>query len=664
MVSEVNQGGDAAPVRLFSLRHYLNAMVLTALVPTIGLVAFAVWQAGTTLRAASADLLLSSARTTATAIERELDSSAVLLETIALYSAGTGDLPAGSDRRLLVVPGQGIRSLQPAMLESTGLPDSVLQEALVSESHGVISNLFQVPGEDLPRVAIVRPAPVPEDPERLLALSVSPLQLIQALQRQGSRLSSGILVAVTDGEGHLVARSVDAERFIGRRAPDWDVLEALGRQEGTFEAVTAEGRPIFFAFTKLRNARNWTVVVGEPLDQFDARWKKPMRSMALASGVSVLLVLLATGWLSQRIVRPVKALADNGRRVIANVPTEGVQAFRTPILEFDDLWKSLRGAEQTLRERAEAERRTAQELAISEHRYRSLAEVGALVFWRRAPDGRVLTATGWTELTGRPEEEARDSGWTAQVHPDDQPTADRAWAEAVAGHRNGIIDVEFRVCTPSGNWHWVRARATPMRDEQGNPIEWAGVLEDVNERRQAQARIAHMAHHDVLTGLPNRLLFTERLREAFRSGGGERASGVALMCMDLDRFKEVNDTLGHAAGDQLLKSVAERINAVLREGDTVARLGGDEFAVIQVHANQPEAAAALARRLVETLCAPFRIGNSEVNIGASIGIALPRDGASSPEELMQQADMALYRAKESGRNQFRFFDRETSRRPG
>ena len=463
-------------------------------------------------------------------------------------------------------------------------------------------------------------------------------------------------MAVTDGNGRIVARSVDAERVVGRRAPDWDTKVALGTDEGTFHAMSAEGMPIFFGFSQLNNARGWTVVVGEPLHQFDARWKEPMWSMAAAGGISIVLVLVAAGGIAQRILRPVKVLADNGRRVIADLPADGTTDFNTPIREFEDLRQSLRGAEAALRQRAEAERQTAQELAISERRYRALAQVGALVFWRRTSDGRVQAATGWEELTGRPEEEARNSGWRDRVHPDDQEAADRAWAAALAGERNGIIDVEFRVCTPSGTWHWVRARAAPMRDEDNRPVEWAGVLEDVNERRQAQPRIAHMAHHDVLTGLPNRLPFNERLREAFHLGGGSRSSGVALMWVDLDRFKQVNDTLGHGAGDEVLRGVAERISSALREGDTVARLGGDEFAVIQAQGNQPSAAAALAGRLTDLLSQPFVAGGKEVRIGVSIGVALPRDGAGNPDELMQQADMALYRAKDLGRGKFCFFE--------
>ena len=655
MDNEIVRDSVTSTRRLFSLRLYLIALVLTVLLPTIALVAMAVWQAGTTLRTTSTNLLVDSARTMAGAIERELDSSAALLETIALYSASSGNLPSGTGGRLLVVSGSPLPSRRTEPGASTGLPEALLQEVRDSGAPA-ISNLFFGPDDDKPQVAIIRPAPVPEDPRRLLALAVSPQQLIQALQRQGARLESGILVAVTDGSGHIVARSIDAERVVGRRAPDWDALVALGTDEGTFNAMSTEGVPIFFGFSNLRNARGWTVVVGEPRRQFDARWKHPMWSMAAASGISVLLVLLATGGIARRIVRPVKALADNGRRVIADIPVDAAVDFATPIREFEDLRQSLRDAEAVLRQRAEAERQTARELAISERRYRALAEVGALVFWRRTADGRVLSATGWEELTGRPEEEARNSGWRDRVHPEDQAAADQAWAAALAGERGGIVDVEFRVCTASDTWHWVRARAAPMRDESHQPVEWAGVLEDVNERRQAQAHIAHMAHHDVLTGLPNRLLFSERLHEAFRTGGGGRSSGVALMWVDLDRFKEVNDTLGHGSGDQVLRAVAGRITSALREGDTVARLGGDEFAVIQAQGNQPAAASALAERLTELLKEPFMLGERPVQIGVSIGIALPRDGASTPDELMQQADMALYRAKAMGRGRFCFFE--------
>jgi diguanylate cyclase (GGDEF)-like protein len=169
-----------------------------------------------------------------------------------------------------------------------------------------------------------------------------------------------------------------------------------------------------------------------------------------------------------------------------------------------------------------------------------------------------------------------------------------------------------------------------------------------------------MARHDALTGLPNRVAFADDLANAVRRAA--RDGSAAVMCLDLDRFKSVNDTLGHPAGDALLKQVAARLKGCVRETDTVARFGGDEFAIIQTQAEQPEAATVLAHRLIEALSAPYDLHGHQAVIGVSIGIALaPADG-TDPEILLKNGDMALYRAKSEGRGSFRFFEPEMDAR--
>ena len=183
---------------------------------------------------------------------------------------------------------------------------------------------------------------------------------------------------------------------------------------------------------------------------------------------------------------------------------------------------------------------------------------------------------------------------------------------------------------------------------------WVATHEDITERRSFEARIAHMAHHDALTDLPNRALFNERLEQATERV--KRGDAVAVHLLDLDLFKNVNDTLGHAAGDKLLVAVANRLRGIVRGTDTVARMGGDEFAVVQAGIKQPSEAAWLAERVVTTLSEPYDIDGHQVIIGASVGIAIgPTDGID-PGQLIRNADLALYRAKSAGRGAFHFFE--------
>jgi diguanylate cyclase (GGDEF)-like protein len=186
---------------------------------------------------------------------------------------------------------------------------------------------------------------------------------------------------------------------------------------------------------------------------------------------------------------------------------------------------------------------------------------------------------------------------------------------------------------------------------------WVATYEDITARRRAEARISHIAHHDSLTELPNRLFFQERLEEAF-ARLRRYNENFAILCLDLDRFKVINDTLGHTVGDALLKSVAERLRTSVRGTDMVARLGGDEFAIIRLDPRQPSNAEDLAQRIVGLIGAPYDLNGHRIVVSASIGVAVaPRDATSSGQ-LLRNADIALYRAKELGRGGHRFFEPE------
>ena len=189
---------------------------------------------------------------------------------------------------------------------------------------------------------------------------------------------------------------------------------------------------------------------------------------------------------------------------------------------------------------------------------------------------------------------------------------------------------------------------------------FVATYEDVTERRQAEKRIAYMARHDALTGLPNRVVFGERVDQAIADMG--RGSGFAVLSVDVDHFKQVNDTLGHPVGDELLRAIAERLQSCIREVDTVGRLGGDEFAIVQRDVKQPEDAALLARRIIEIAGAPYDINGHRVTIGISLGISLAPGDGSSCEKLLKNSDVALYRAKSDGRGTWRFFEPEMDAR--
>ena len=240
------------------------------------------------------------------------------------------------------------------------------------------------------------------------------------------------------------------------------------------------------------------------------------------------------------------------------------------------------------------------------------------------------------------------------VHPEDWPAVTAALHQTLKGENEGRLATEFRVVLQDDAVHWLRVTGSAEHGGGGAPNRVAGFTQDITTSRDAEKRILHMARHDGLTGLLNRYALRERLEDALlRTRRGE---GCAVLALDLDRFKEVNDTLGHAVGDAVLRSVATRLLEVARETDVVARPGGDEFVVIQFGLHQPRDAEALAARIVATLGRPHEIDGQKVGTGVSIGIAVaPEDGADV-EQVLRCADLALYGAKGDDADRFRFFE--------
>ena len=224
-----------------------------------------------------------------------------------------------------------------------------------------------------------------------------------------------------------------------------------------------------------------------------------------------------------------------------------------------------------------------------------------------------------------------------------------AIVDAMLRRRNDTHFAEFYSQLSDGRC--IAITVQPMAD--GGTVS---THQDITEQRRSEAKIAHMAHHDALTGLPNRTLLDERLEHAVAHA--KRGEIVATHLLDLDYFKNVNDTLGHPVGDKLLRMVADRLRRLVQEGETVARMGGDEFAIVQVQVAQPSDATALAQRVIEGVSEPYEIDGHQVVVGASVGISVSVTDGPSPDLLLRNADLALYRAKSGGRGTLRFFEPE------
>jgi diguanylate cyclase (GGDEF)-like protein/PAS domain S-box-containing protein len=304
-------------------------------------------------------------------------------------------------------------------------------------------------------------------------------------------------------------------------------------------------------------------------------------------------------------------------------------------------------------------RRTEQQMARARERLALALSSSSLALWDwDLRLDRVYFNENWTQILGRAPEETTFSG-TAVVewnHPDDRAIFRAALNNALKGVSEGF-DCEYRVVNAEGEWIWVHSRGkVTQRDATGRALRMTGTSTNVSKRKQAEERAEYLATRDALTGLPNRVLLHDRLEQATTNAARQRA-GFAFMFIDLDRFKTINDSLGHHVGDELLKRVAGRLAACVRASDTVARLGGDEFAVIleNLRDDDHEGAQQVAEKMIESMSAPLLIEGQHLNTSCSIGISLyPTDGKDTAT-LMKHADVAMYHAKEKGRNNYQFF---------
>jgi len=287
---------------------------------------------------------------------------------------------------------------------------------------------------------------------------------------------------------------------------------------------------------------------------------------------------------------------------------------------------------------------------------RLAVDAAELVYWEWDRDADRLY---WGRNPGRLSEAAdgqatRWSEYRETVHPEDRErylaVVAAAWDQA------GSCSNEYRVLTREGRVVWLSSHAKTLPDAAGRPRRMIGVSQDITERKRREEEERFLAYHDTLTGLPNRRLLDDRLRQALHLAQ-RRDRRVAAMLVDLDDFKRVNDELGHRSGDAVLREVAERLAGCVRKADTLARQGGDEFVIVIPDLAQESDCSVVAEKILHALQAPFHADGREFSIGASIGISIHPADAGDGDALLRNADAAMYRAKQSGRNHFCFYAR-------
>ena len=306
-------------------------------------------------------------------------------------------------------------------------------------------------------------------------------------------------------------------------------------------------------------------------------------------------------------------------------------------------------------------RRFTHKILESQRRFRNLYERTPVMLHSIDAEGRLITVSQfWLETLGYKRSEVLGQQLTAFMSETSRQFAERTVLPEF--FRAGTVRfVPYQFVKKNGELIDVLLSAVAERDQTGHIVRSLAVAVDVTEHRQAEREIQKLAYYDTLTGLPNRVLFRDRLTQALahaRREGGR----VEVLFLDLDQFKAINDSLGHAVGDLLLTTVAQRLRECAREGDTVARFGGDEFVVILSSVNGSRESLTFAKRMLETLSRPMDLGEREFFTTASIGIAVYPDDGGDADTLLRNADIAMYAAKEKGRNTYQFFSEEMNTR--
>jgi diguanylate cyclase (GGDEF)-like protein/PAS domain S-box-containing protein len=300
--------------------------------------------------------------------------------------------------------------------------------------------------------------------------------------------------------------------------------------------------------------------------------------------------------------------------------------------------------------------KTVEALQESEERFRNAFDYAAVGMALVSPEGRWLQVNrSLCEIVGYTEEELLITNFQAITHPEDIDAAAVSVSEVMGG-KLPSCQLEKRYLHKLGHSVWVLLSASQIRDKQAKEDRLIFQIQDVTDRKRAEQQLHYDAFHDALTGLANRALFTDHLKLALARTQRQADHEFAVLFLDLDRFKVINDSLGHMVGDQLLVGIARRLETCLRPGDTVARLGGDEFTILLEDLTGEADAIEIAERLQSALAMPFNLGGQQVFTTASIGITLSSIGYNRPEDCLRDADTAMYRAKQHGKARHELFD--------
>jgi diguanylate cyclase (GGDEF)-like protein/PAS domain S-box-containing protein len=497
--------------------------------------------------------------------------------------------------------------------------------------------------------------PVRDGSGRMVGALQSPIDLLKfRLMPAAERLPPQIFIFIVDSQGTVIARSREAENYVGRNLLDKsEILRiAVKQRQGTAQSMGLERIPRFYGFTPVAGT-DWIAIVGIDADYALAGATHSAQASALAAAGIVVLVLLLAMALSRRIAQPIHAVSVAARRASGGgldvrLPTDGPRELAEVAREFNLMLDAIGDTQARLQH--------------SQARLKLALEGSHMAIWDLEVDsGSVYLSETWSELLGGPKLATQSSlrELLRQIPAADRTLVTAAFKQVLQKREEDFL-AEHRLRTRTGRTLWLATQGrVTERDANGRATRMLGIIVDISERHHREDKIHRLAHFDTLTSLPNRHMLTQEVTKALARARRARQFG-ALMFIDLDRFKSINDARGHATGDALLKAVAARLQSLTREGDMVARMGGDEFVVLATSladnaADAARSAHLLAEKMRAALELPYEIGQQFFTSSASIGVAVLVMDNQTVDDLLREADIAMYRAKSAGRNQIAFF---------
>ncbi|GAA6134601.1 hypothetical protein NBRC116188_13900 [Oceaniserpentilla sp. 4NH20-0058] len=390
-----------------------------------------------------------------------------------------------------------------------------------------------------------------------------------------------------------------------------------------------------------------TLYMSLSLESLNKRWQQQLVFIALVIMGVVLLSMILAKYLQYLLLKPIQKITKTARD-ITEQQDYSLRAEKEVKDEIGDMADVFNGMLNKI------ETETAR-LYSSEEKFRQLATLSPVgIFQIDLKHQITYVNSRWIEITGINESLTSLEYWLSRIRSEDRRRTLKAWSALIQSHQEFVVEVGFE---KHGEITWTIIEASVLHDGKGDVYGYMGAISDITDLKNAQLQMENLAFYDPLTGLSNRRLFQDRLIKAVAESK-RRRTFVALLFLDLDQFKRINDSLGHDAGDQLLVETANRLRENVRETDTVSRIGGDEFTVLLSDVDSTHGVRHIADKVLKALSQPITLKNQPIINTVSIGITMAPTDASDANKLMRNADMAMYRAKAMGRNNFQFFSED------